>query len=261
MELCYGSLEPHPRDPWLLPPFCALARGKGALVQISQVLQHGLEGGLGRSPAPWAVLKSAWLARTAFRSVLSGDRLREARPASGSARRSWRARSSSHAVLAHAARTLQPAQLQQLPAVSAAPPLGRRSGRGRGPRRRPRRCGTSAAPGGELGSGIFRALARPFLALCPLRSEKIQQPRVPPRDGPTDAGVTGRAVLGPGLQNLVPGREPPRTTPAGSERTPVGRSQPKCALVHSLLTSGVGVLLVPEKSSVLLFAPLRPVPL
>lgn len=108
-----------------------------------------------------------------------------------------RARSSSHAVLAHAARALQPAQLQQLPAVRAGPGRGAAGGgAGRAAGRR-RSVGAPGPPGPR------RA---PFPALCPLRTDRDLSPE--PRLGTgrrTPAGPAARC-WGPGLRSPVPGR-------------------------------------------------------
>lgn len=121
-----------------------------------------LRGGSGRGPAPWAVNKDAGQVPSALWSALSGDPVGSAGLASAFARFGGGRLSSSYAVLAHAARALQPAQLQQLSAVRAAPP-----------------CPTGIGPGARVGGGGQGSVG------CPgqggeLRGPGVQRPRCVP---------------------------------------------------------------------------------
>lgn len=167
---------------------------------------------------------------------------------------SGRARSPSHAVLAHAARALQPAQSRQLPAV-------RRPGRGP-------RAGRRLTSAGRERSGRAGDPERPrrLLALCPLGTEG-DLPRLPPGTDRPDARSCGPAREA-GFQSLVLAGLLPRRPRAGAERTSLGLnlpgvfpplrlSSPRSRRRGNFLPS---VWSCPGKSSPLLFAPLRPGP-
>ena len=126
---------------------------------------------------------------------------------------SGRARSPSHAVLAHAARALQPAQLRQLPAVRSlrrGPPAG--SGAA-GP-------GVASAP--ALG-GLRET--RPESRLAPTDRPQ-RDPTLRVRDPPREAG----------LRSLVPAGAASPTTPAGAERASLAAASPGPSASLSLLS-------------------------
>lgn len=148
-------------------------------------------GGSGRGPAPEPSINAPGRPAPRVLSTVSSGR-----PDVGAARGrfaatpgSRRARSRSHAVLAHAARALQPAQLRQLPAVRAAPPrlYGRspRGAAGVGGRGAVGRPGAGREP---QGPGSRAPSPRPGLpAVRPLGTGR-DVAKVPPRDGRTPAG-------------------------------------------------------------------------
>lgn len=185
-----------------------------------------------RRPRPRAVHKGA----AAAGGGSAASRCRCAlgpRPVRCAPGRSGRAQSSSHAVLAHAARALQPAQRRQLPAVRPAPPptgaARARRGGGRGAGGRPR------TGRGAPGPGRQGALAAP-LPPHPPSGRWGQEPpgsRLPPRDRRTDGRT--RAPRAPVAPAAPP---PPRVAARASEKrqlptlrlVPVPGGLARCAL-------------------------------
>ena len=260
-----GSAGPDPRP----QPRCTLAvaalearslPGRARLCGSPGEAAARPGGGSGRGPASRAVHKCAGRAATAVRSAAGRwprgwVAPRPVRRAPGSGR----ARSPSHAVLAHAARALQPAQSRQLPAVR---------GSGRGPR-----AGSRLTSAGRERSGRAGDPERPrrLLTLCPLGTEGDLPRLLPGTDRPTLARPDARScglAREAGLQNLVLAGLLPRRPRAGAERTSLGRnlpgvfpplrlSSPRSRRRGNFLPS---VWSCPGKSGPLLFAPLRPGP-
>lgn len=126
-------------------------------------------GGSGRGPAPGPSINAP--GRPVPRVPSAGSRGRRqvgaARGRFAATPGARRARSRSHAVLAHAARALQPAQLRQLPAVrAAAPPRDGRDPRGAAGVGGPGAVGRPGAGREPQGPGSPSALAAPRPPLC-----------------------------------------------------------------------------------------------